>query len=97
MGRPAPRDVLVTALPLPHLAPLLWHSAALVSAGGSSGAHLFEVARSLGVPSVIGVDATVVGGPGSLIPVDGDAGVVWILPPGGTPSSPSHDDARAMV
>jgi phosphohistidine swiveling domain-containing protein len=97
MGRPSPRDVLVAPLPLPHLAPLLWHSAALVSTGGSSGAHLFEVARSLGVPAVIGVDPAVYGGEGSLVAVDGDSGVVSILPPGGTPSLPSHDDARAMV
>ena len=97
MGRPGPRDVLVTPLPLPHLAPLLWHSAALVSLGGSSGAHLFEVARSLGVPSVVGVDATGTGEPGSLVAVDGDSGVVSILPAGGTSSLPLHDDARAMV
>ena len=88
MRRPGPRDVLMTPLPLPHLAPLLWHSSALVSLGGSSGAHLFEVARSLGVPSVIGVDATVAGAPGSLIAVDGDTGVISILPAGGTSTSP---------
>jgi phosphohistidine swiveling domain-containing protein len=97
MGRPAPRDVLVTPLPLPHLAPLLWHSAALVSVGGSSGSHLFEVARSLGVPSVIGVDPIFPGERGSLVAVDGDDGVVSILPPGGASSWPSHDDARAMA
>jgi phosphohistidine swiveling domain-containing protein len=98
MGRPGPREVLVTPLPLPHLAPLLWHSAAVVSIGGSSGAHLFEVARSLGVPAVIGVDPSASGGGvGSLVAVDGDSGVVSILPPGGTPSLPSHDDAQAMV
>jgi len=97
MGRPSPRDVLVTPLPLPHLAPLLWHSAGLVCLGGSSGAHLFEVARSLGVPSVIGVDAPVASGPGSLVAVDGGTGVVSILPAGGASSPPLHDDARAMV
>jgi phosphohistidine swiveling domain-containing protein len=97
MGRPASRDVLVTPLPLPHLAPLLWHSAALVSVGGSSGSHLFEVARSLGVPSVIGVDPIFPGERGSLVAVDGDDGVVSILPPGGASSWPSHDDARAMA
>jgi len=97
MGRPGPRDVLVTPLPLPHLAPLLWHSAALVSTGGSSGAHLFEVARSLGVPAVIGVDPATSGEAGSLVAVDGNSGVVSILPPGGPSSLPSHDDAQAMV
>jgi phosphohistidine swiveling domain-containing protein len=98
IGHPGPREVLVTPLPLPHLAPLLWHSAALVSIGGSSGAHLFEVARSLGVPAVIGVDPAISdGGAGSLVAVDGDPGMVSILPPGGTPSLPSPDDVRAMV
>ncbi len=83
LGRPGPREVLVAPLPLPHLAPLLWHSAALVTAGGTSGAHLFEVARSLGVPAVIGpelgADADTLG-EGSLISVDGDTGRVSILP-----------------
>ncbi|MGH2672937.1 MAG: PEP-utilizing enzyme, partial [Actinomycetota bacterium] len=100
IGRPGPRDVLVTPLPLPHLAPLLWHCAALVSTGGSSGAHLFEVARSLGVPAVIGVDPTVSGGEGSLVAVDGDTGVVSVLPPGETPSiipSSRAPRSRAMV
>ena len=96
MGRPAARDVLVAPLPLPHLAPLLWHSAALVSTGGSSGAHLFEVARSLGVPAAIGVDPTVSGGAGSLVAVDGNSGVVSILPAGETSAVPS-EDARAMA
>lgn len=97
IGRPGPRDVLVTPLPLPHLAPLLWHCAALVSTGGSSGAHLFEVARSLGVPAVIGVDPTASGGEGSLVAVDGDEGLVSILPPGGTSIMPSSLDPRSRA
>jgi phosphohistidine swiveling domain-containing protein len=97
MGRPGLRDVLVTPLPLPHLAPLLWHSAAIVSIGGSSGAHLFEVARSLGVPAVIGVEAAVSGGAGSLVAVDGDTGVVSVLLPDATAPVPSSEDIRAMV
>ncbi len=79
LGRPGPREVLVAPLPLPHLAPLLWHSAALVTSGGTSGAHLFEVARSLGVPAVIGADADALGESGSLVAVDGDTGRVSIL------------------
>jgi phosphohistidine swiveling domain-containing protein len=97
IGRPGPREVLVTPLPLPHLAPLLWHSAALVSIGGSSGAHLFEVARSLGVPAVIGVDPLERGGAGSVAAVDGDAGVVSILSPAGTSSERSPAVARTMA
>jgi len=80
IGRPGPRSVLAAALPLPHLAPLLWHSAALVTTGGTSGAHLFEVARSLGVPAVIAPDLDVVGETGSLVAVDGDTGRVSVLP-----------------
>jgi hypothetical protein len=84
LDRPGPREVLAAPLPLPHLAPLLWHGAALVSSGGTAGAHLFEVARSLGVPAVIGpeigVDADSLGESGSLVAVDGDIGRVSILP-----------------
>jgi hypothetical protein len=97
IGRPGPREVLVTPLPLPHLAPLLWHCAGLVSIGGSSGAHLFEVARSLGVPAVIGVDPIASGGAGSLAAVDGDAGVVSILPLARRSSVRSRAVARAMA
>jgi phosphoenolpyruvate-protein kinase (PTS system EI component) len=55
-----------------------------VTSGGTSGAHLFEVARSLGVPAVIGpeiwADADTLGESGSLVAVDGDTGRVSILP-----------------
>jgi hypothetical protein len=78
LGRPGPRDVLAAPLPLPHLAPLLWHCSAVVIAGGTSGAHLFEVARSLGVPAVIGADVGA-SGAGSLVAVDGHTGLVSIL------------------
>ncbi|HET6790449.1 MAG TPA: PEP/pyruvate-binding domain-containing protein [Actinomycetota bacterium] len=100
LDRPGPREVLVAPLPLPHLAPLLWHSAALVTAGGTAGAHLFEVARSLGVPAVIGpgigpeigMDAQALGESGSLVAVDGDTGRVSILPKPAAPivASPSR-------
>jgi phosphohistidine swiveling domain-containing protein len=101
MGRPGARDVMVTRLPLPQLAPLLWHSAALVTTGGSTGAHLFEVARSLGVPAVLGVDVTAVGTAGSLVAVDGEAGLVSVLPSGPEETASSHrvtaSGSRAMV
>jgi hypothetical protein len=79
IGHPGPRSVLAAALPLPHLAPLLWHSAALVTTGGTSGAHLFEVARSLGLPAVIAPDLDVSAEAGSLVAVDGDTGRVSVL------------------
>ena len=76
---PARRQVLVAAYPSPHLAPLLWGCAGLVTAEGSLGAHLFEVARALGVPVVAGV--TLPAGArrdGTIAAVDGDAGTVGV-------------------
>jgi phosphoenolpyruvate-protein kinase (PTS system EI component) len=81
LGRLGPRRVLVAPMPLPQLAPLLWHAAALVTTGGSSGAHLFEVARSLGVPAVIAAGALEGTADGALLAVDGDGGRVTVLPP----------------
>ena len=85
IGRPPPRAVLAAPAPLPQLAPLLWHCAAFVTPRGSIGAHLFEVARSLGVPAVIGVAPDDLGLAGSLVAVDGSAGTVASLgrPPNG--------------
>jgi hypothetical protein len=48
-----PRQVIVAPLPVPALSSLLWDAAGLVTTGGSAGAHLIEVARSLGVPAVV--------------------------------------------
>jgi phosphohistidine swiveling domain-containing protein len=73
-----PREVIVAPLPVPGLSAMLWDAAALVTVGGSAGAHLIEVARSLGVPAVVGCtelpDLASLGSP--LIAVDGDAGLV---------------------
>jgi phosphohistidine swiveling domain-containing protein len=79
IGRLPPRAVLTAPAPLPQLAPLLWHCAAFITPRGSMGAHLFEVARSLGVPAVIGVAPRDLGPPGSLVAVDGTAGTVASL------------------
>jgi phosphohistidine swiveling domain-containing protein len=49
-----PREIVVATYPINNLAPLLWEAAAVVSLGGGPGAHLFEVAGSLGVPAVCG-------------------------------------------
>src|SRR6266700_932372 len=78
------RAVLVARYPLPPLAPLLWGAAAMVTSGGSPAAHLFHVARSLGVPAVAACGAL----EGQLAPaqevllaVDGGAGVVALTRP----------------
>ncbi|MDE0230943.1 MAG: PEP-utilizing enzyme [bacterium] len=84
----APREVIVADQPLGNLAPLLWDAAAIVTSGGSPAAHLFEVAKWLGVPAVCGVDVTglidgdvdATGQTEDLIlAVDGDLGQVAVL------------------
>jgi hypothetical protein len=85
IGRPAPRSILAAPAPLPHLAPLLWHCAGFVARTGSAGAHLFEVARSLGVPAVVGLDLGALGPPGSLAAIDGATGEVAVLDGAGHP------------
>jgi hypothetical protein len=59
---------------------MLWEAAGLVAVEGNEGAHLFEVARSLGVPAVLGVELD----PGidRVVAVDGDLGTVSTLTPG---------------
>lgn len=52
----SPRSVITTTHPVPGVAPLLWDSAGLVTRLGSPAAHLFESARSLGVPAVCGIE-----------------------------------------
>ncbi len=84
IGRPGPRAVLLAPLPLPQLAPLLWHAAGLVTSGGSEGAHLLEVARSLGVPTVIKVGDASFGPDGTVVAVDGTTGEVATLGADGT-------------
>ena len=81
----APRRVLALARPVPSVAPLLWSCAAIVAAGGSTGAHLFEVARSLGVPAVVGVDL-MRAAPNTVVAVDGDDGRVTAWSPRDTRS-----------
>ena len=73
--------MLVAARPVPQIAPLLWGCAGLVTTEGSAGAHLFEVARSLGVPAVTGLEMGEAGAaaPGSLVAVDGDRGAIAVL------------------
>jgi phosphohistidine swiveling domain-containing protein len=93
-GRPAPRSVLVAPRPVPQIAPLLWGCAGLVTTEGSEGAHLFDVARSLGVPAVTSLQGEPGAfAPGSLVAVDGDRGAIAVLDP--PPDSMSGGLARA--
>lgn len=75
-----PRDIVVAQYPLANFSPLLWDAAGIVTVGGATGAHLFEVARSLTVPAVVDcpIGAVVRGGP-VLGMVDGDTGRVALL------------------
>ena len=75
-----PREVLVATHPLHYLAPLLWECAALATLAGSPAAHLFEVAASLGVPTVCalqldgGLTAVTGSGRTAVASVDGSSG-----------------------
>jgi phosphohistidine swiveling domain-containing protein len=78
-GALPPRPVIVAAYPLPQYAPLLMGAAALVTRSGSEAAHLITVARSLGVPAVIGADlAAAPAAAGRYAAVDGYAGTVSV-------------------
>jgi len=50
------RAIIVARRPIPALASLLWRAAGLVTEAGSAAAHLFEVAASVGVPTVVDLD-----------------------------------------
>jgi phosphohistidine swiveling domain-containing protein len=76
------RWILHVTNPLPAFAPLLWGAAGLVSATGSPSAHLFDVARTLGVPAVAGADLSADGDAahdGAVVAVDGSTGDVAVL------------------
>ena len=84
----APREVVAAVHPLNNLAPLVWNASGLITAEGSPGAHLFEVADWLGVPAVWGVDVRKwVGdtarrsgqGEDPIVAVDGNLGRVSVL------------------
>jgi pyruvate,water dikinase len=80
LERVAPGDVLVTTVAGPALGQVLTHVAGVVAELGGSTSHLASLARERGVPMVLGVlDATQRIPDGSLVAVDGVAGVVrWM-------------------
>lgn len=55
--------ILLVDRPLPSLAPLLFAARGVMARAGAAGSHLAEVARSLGVPMVIGCQPEPVMGP----------------------------------
>jgi hypothetical protein len=80
-----PRDVVVVTHPVPSLGAMLWDAAGIVSLGGGPAAHLFEAARSVGIPAVCGVPLDTVMDEGFDeatgrygVALDGDAGLVAI-------------------
>jgi len=80
LARVAPGDVLVTTVAGPALAEILPRVAGVVAELGGSTSHLASLARERGVPMVLGVlDATKRIPDGSMVAVDGVAGVVrWM-------------------
>lgn len=74
---PPHRAVVTAPSALPSLSQLVWDAAGLVTDGGGPAAHVFESARSLGVPAVCGVDLGSEAGP--IVAVDGYAGLVATL------------------
>lgn len=83
----AARQVIVVQRPIPSLGALLWDAAGLIALGGGPAAHLFEAARSVGVPAICGADlSAIVGGRLDLadgrymVALDGATGVVAVTP-----------------
>jgi pyruvate,water dikinase len=76
----APGDVLITTIAGPALSQILGRVSAVVAELGGSTSHLASLARERGIPMVLGVqDATQLIPEGSMVAVDGVAGIVrWI-------------------
>jgi phosphohistidine swiveling domain-containing protein len=91
-GRP-PGDcgdaILLVDQPVPALAPLLFAARGVIARAGAAGSHLAEVARSLGVPMVLGcrleraTGAPDVRDGAFLAAIDGSTGDVALLPAAG--------------
>lgn len=87
-GELAARSVLVAEYPMVRYAQLLLGAAGLVTNGGSGAAHLMAVARSLGVPAVVGCDLIplICESADTYVAVDGEHGEVGVLAdPAATP------------
>lgn len=79
--------ILLIDRPLPSYAPLLFAARGVIARAGAVGSHLAQVARSLGVPMVVGcrLDAVAAGDPAArewLVAMDGGTGDVAVLESG---------------
>jgi phosphohistidine swiveling domain-containing protein len=77
--------ILCVDQPVPALAPLLFSARGIIARSGAAGSHLAGVARSLGVPMVVGCRPERVTGPAAgdgawLAAIDGSTGEVALLP-----------------
>jgi phosphoenolpyruvate synthase/pyruvate phosphate dikinase len=88
---PAARDcrgaIVLVDRPVPGLAPLLFGARGVISRAGAASSHLAEVARSLGVPMVIGCRPEAVTGPDPAAgrwsaTINGGTGEVVLVPCG---------------
>jgi phosphoenolpyruvate synthase/pyruvate phosphate dikinase len=86
---PAARDcrgaIVLVDRPVPGLAPLLFGARGVISRAGAASSHLAEVARSLGVPMVVGCRAEAVTGPDPaagawFATINGGTGEVALVP-----------------
>jgi rifampicin phosphotransferase len=79
--RLAPREILVAPATLPSWTPLFASLAGVVTGAGGVLSHAAVVAREYGFPAVVSVPGVMNAiRDGQIIEVDGDAGVVRILP-----------------
>jgi phosphohistidine swiveling domain-containing protein len=77
--------ILLVDRPVPGLAPLLFGARGVISRAGAAGCHLAEVARSLGVPMVVGCRPETVTGPAPapgawIATINGGTGEVALAP-----------------
>jgi phosphohistidine swiveling domain-containing protein len=95
--------ILLVDQPVPALAPLLFAVRGVIARTGAAGSHLAEVARSLGVPMVLGCrPERVTGTPAVpdgafLAAIDGSTGDVALLPViGAGPAAPPGSGVSAL-
>jgi phosphohistidine swiveling domain-containing protein len=95
--------ILLIDRPLPALAPLLFAARGVIARAGAPGSHLAEVARSLGVPMVLGchperaAGAPAIPDGAFLAAIDGSTGDVALLPAAGDwPAGRVGSDGSAL-